>query len=201
MAPIIVPPDAIMAFKDGPAFEAWIARHHHTSKELYLRVYKKDSGVPTVTYAEALDSALSWGWIDGVKKSYDDQSFLQRFSPRGRKSVWSVKNREHVDRLIKAGRMQPSGLAHVEAAKEDGRWDRAYEGSSKMETPADLLAAIAAEPAALEMYGRLNSANRYAIAFRVHNLKSEAGRKKRIADFVDMLKRGETLYPNGKAAK
>ncbi len=199
MAPVIPDPKRIRDFPDQAAFERWLSQNHDREPELWLKIHKKGSGLPTVTYAEAVDVALCWGWIDGHKKSFDDKSFLQRFSPRGKKSIWSQINRDHVARLIEAGRMTPHGLAHVEAAKADGRWDAAYASGSKMEPPEDLLAAIEADPQAYDMYQRLNATNRYALSFRTVNMKTEAGRKKKIATFVDMLRRGETIYPNGKS--
>ena len=199
MAPVIPNPDRIRDFPDQAAFERWLSENHDREGELWLKIHKKGSGLPTVTYAEALDVALCWGWIDGHKKSFDDKSFLQRFSPRGKKSIWSQINRDHVARLTAAGRMRPSGQVHVNAAKADGRWEAAYASGSKMEPPEDLLAAIEADPQAYEMYQRLNATNRYALSFRTHNMKTPAGRQKKIASFVEMLRRGETIYPNGKA--
>ncbi len=195
MTPIIPDPARIRAFATAADFEAWVVAHHATERELYLRIYKKGSGEPTVTYAEALDVALCWGWIDGLKKSYDAASFLQRFTPRGPKSVWSQVNREHVARLVAAGRMQPQGQAHVDAAKADGRWEAAYGRVRDMTVPDDLREAIEANPAALATFGTLDRANLFALAWRVHTLKTAAGRAKRIAAFVEMLARGETLHP------
>jgi uncharacterized protein YdeI (YjbR/CyaY-like superfamily) len=189
-------PASIRAFKTVEAFEAWLGRHHDKETELYLRIYKKGSGVATVSYAEALEVALCWGWIDGLKKSHDEQSFLQRFTPRKPKSVWSQINRDHVERLVACGRMTPHGLRHVQAAQQDGRWQAAYAGAKATTMPDDLLQAIAAEPKAQKTFETLNNANRFALAFRLGNLKTAAGRAKRIAAFVDMLKRGETLHPN-----
>ena len=139
---------------------------------------------------------LCWGWIDGIRKGLDERSYLQRYSPRGRKSVWSQINTSKVARLIQEGRMTAHGLKHVEAAKADGRWDRAY--STGQQFPADLQVAIDAEPKAKAMLARLSAQNRFALAFRTHNMKTEAGRKKRIETFVAMLKRGETIYPQRK---
>lgn len=190
-------PEKIRAFADSAAFEAWLTANHDKAGELYLRIYKKGAGVPTVTYDEALDVALCWGWIDGLKKSYDEKSFLQRFTPRQRKSIWSKRNRERVGHLIAAGRMTGHGLRHVEAAKADGRWEAAYAGGREMEMPADLVAAIEADPAARATYVTLNAQNRYALAFRLGRLKTEAARQRKLAEFVAMLARGETLYPNG----
>jgi len=201
MPPIVPPPDAIRAFATPAELETWLAANHDKAGELYLRIYKKGSDVPTVTYAQALDVALCWGWIDGIKKSFDKQSFLQRFSPRKAKSIWSKINREHIERLVREGRMTGHGLRHVEAAKADGRWDAAYDSASKMEIPADLLAAIEAEPRAYDIFLQLNGTNRYALAFRTHNMKTEAGRRKKIADLVAMLARGEAPYPQAFAQK
>lgn len=201
MAPVVPDPAAIRDFPDAAAFEAWLSANHDSARELWLKIHKKGSGRPTVTYDEALDVAICWGWIDGQKKSFDDASFLQRFTPRGPRSMWSQRNREHVERLTRAGRMTPHGQRQVDAAKADGRWEKAYAGSRNMAPPDDLLAAIEGEPAAYEMYQKLNAQNRFALSFRVHNLKTEAGRRKKIADLVAMLARGETIYPNGKGGR
>lgn len=195
MAAVVVDPSRVRAFASEKAFETWLGKHHDQETELYLRIYKKDSGVGSVTYAQALDVALCWGWIDGLKKSYDALSFLQRFSPRKAKSVWSDINRGHVARLIEAGRMTPHGLRHIEAAKADGRWAAAYKGSRTMTMPEDLMRAIEADDQALAMFETLNKQNRFALAFRVGNLKTAAGRKKKIETYVHMLRRGETLHP------
>lgn len=199
MAPVVPKQEKIREFADRPAFEQWLAAHHDTEDELWLKIHKKGSGLPSVTSREALDVALCWGWIDGIRKPFDVKSFLQRYVPRGRKSIWSQINREHVERLIREGRMQPGGLQQVEAAKADGRWDKAYASARTMEFPHDLLAAIEAEPQAMERFGQLNAQNRYALAFRTHNMKTAEGRRRKIASLVEMLKRGETPHPNGAA--
>ncbi len=197
MAPVVPKPENIREFADRQSLETWLAAHHDSADELWLKVHKKGSGLPSVTIAEALDVMLCWGWIDGIRKALDETSFLQRYCPRGRKSIWSEINKGHVARLIEEGRMTAHGLEQVEAARADGRWERAYHGAKAMEFPADLLAAIEDEPKALETFGTLNSQNRYALAFRTHNMKTSEGRAKKIAGFVEMLKRGETIYPNG----
>lgn len=171
-------------------------KHHATEKEIYVRIYKKASGVASVTIQEALDVALSWGWIDAIKKSYDERSFLQRYVPRTAKSKWSKLNRKNVARLIAEGRMTPHGLRQVTAAKADGRWQAAYAPPSETEPPADLLRAIRAEPEAFAFYRTLNRQNLFALAYRTNGLKTPEGRARRIRAFVDMLKRGETIYPN-----
>jgi uncharacterized protein YdeI (YjbR/CyaY-like superfamily) len=198
---VIVNPRSIQAFASEAAFEHWLAAHHDSETEVYLRIYKKDSATPTVTHAQALDVALCWGWIDAIRKSFDAESFLQRFTPRKSKSIWSQINREHVARLIAAKRMSPHGLQQVAAAKADGRWDAAYAGAARAQLPEDLLAAIHKQPKALRTFEGLNSANRFALGFRVAQLKTAEGRAKRIAAFVAMLARGETLHPNGAGPK
>jgi len=197
MAPVIVNPDHVREFKDAESFYRWLGQHHETAAEVWIKIHKSGSGKPSITAKEAIDVALCWGWIDGIRKGFDDVSFLQRYTPRGRKSIWSQINVENVERLIREGRMTAAGLREVEAAKADGRWDRAYASGSKLEIPPDLLAAIRAEPRALATYETLNATNRYAFAFRLHHIKTEAGRRKKIADFVAMLGRGETIYPQG----
>ena len=199
MAPFVVDPDAVHEFKDIKALERWYAKNHAKAHEMWIKLHKKGSGLPSVTNIEALDVALCWGWIDAIRKSFDDKSFLQRYTPRGKTSIWSTRNHGLVAALIEAGRMQPSGQAEIDRAKADGRWAKAYGGSKTMEFPPDLLAAIEAEPKALDLFGRLTAQNRFALAFRVHNLKTAAARERKIETFVDMLKRGETIYPNGKA--
>ena len=201
MAPVIPKPERIREFRTQSAFETWLRSNHDTEDEIWLKIHKKGSGLPTVTASEALDVALCWGWIDGIRKSFDDKSFLQRYTPRRPKSIWSQINREHIERLTADGRMTPHGQKQVDAARADGRWEAAYGGRSRMEFPADLLAAINAEPKASKMLARLNATNRYALAFRTNNMKTPAGRERKIRTFVDMLKRGETIYPNGGGAK
>jgi uncharacterized protein YdeI (YjbR/CyaY-like superfamily) len=201
MASIIPNPKNIRAFRTEQAFEKWLSKHHDSAHELWIKIHKKDSGLPTVTPAQAIDVALCWGWIDGIRKSFDGRSFLQRFTPRGAKSMWSQINREHVARLIAVGRMTPHGLRHVEAAKQDGRWDAAYapiRAASEATIPADLRAAIAAKPRALKTFRTLNRQNLFALAFRTNNMKTPAGRAKKIAELVTMLARGETLVPQRK---
>jgi uncharacterized protein YdeI (YjbR/CyaY-like superfamily) len=194
MAPIKVDPAKIRTFKTGDSFYRWLAANHGRRDELWIKIHKVGSGLASITPKEAIDAVLCWGWIDGVRKGFDERSFLQRYSPRGRKSVWSEINVENVARLVKEGRMTEHGLKQVELAKADGRWARAYrvKGSA---VPADLQAAIDAEPKAKAMLAKLTAQNRFALVFRVANLKTEAGRKKKIADFVAMLKRGETIHP------
>jgi uncharacterized protein YdeI (YjbR/CyaY-like superfamily) len=198
MAPVKVDPAKVREFKDAASFYKWLSRRHDKDDEVWIKIHKVDSGLKSITPKEAIDVVLCWGWIDGVRKGLDERSFLQRYSPRGKKSVWSQINVNNVARLIKEGRMTEHGLKQVEAAKSDGRWDRAYKGGKDMKIPADLQKAIEAEPKAKAMLATLNAQNRFALAFRVHNMKTEAGRKKKIATFVEMLKCGETIYPQRK---
>jgi len=193
--PVPVDPRSVCSFANAAELEGWLGEHHARRAELWLKIHKKGSGMPSVTYAEALDVALAWGWIDGLKKSFDELSFLQRFTPRRAKSGWSQRNREHVDRLTKAGRMRASGLAEVEAAKADGRWAAAYAPPSAATYPADLVAAIEAVPAARATFARLDSVNRYALIYRLGRLKTEAGRARAIERFVQMLAQGRTPHP------
>ncbi len=197
-----VAPDAesIHAFKTEKAFEKWMKANHARESEIYVRIYKKGTNVPTVTYAQVLDVALCFGWIDGVRKPYDEVSFLQRLTPRKPKSRWSRINRDHVARLCAAGRMTSAGQRQIDAAKADGRWDAAYASPSKIEVPRDLAAAIRAEPKAFETFRRLNRQNVYSLAYRTLNIKTPSIRERRIREYVEMLKRGESLYPNGSAA-
>ena len=198
MAPVKIDPQKVRAFKDAASFYKWLAKHHDRDDEVWIKIHKVDSGLKSITAKEAIDVVLCWGWIDGLRKGFDEQSFLQRYSPRCRKSVWSQINVANVARLIKEGRMTEHGLKHVDAAKADGRWDRAYKAGKDMKIPADLQAAIDAEPRAKAMLAKLGEQNRFALAFRTHNMKTEAGRKKKIETFVAMLKRGETIYPQSK---
>ena len=195
MAPFVVNPDHVREFKDAKAFEKWLKANHDKADEIWIKIHKKGSGLPSITALEAIDVVLCWGWIDAIRKGCDETSFFQRYTPRAKKSIWSQINRENVARLIKEGRMTKFGLAQVEAAKADGRWLRAYASIKANETPADLMAAIEAEPRALATFKTLNSTNRFALAFRVGNLKTAAGREKKIKTFVEMLKSGETIYP------
>jgi uncharacterized protein YdeI (YjbR/CyaY-like superfamily) len=198
MAPVKIDSAKVRAFKDAATFHMWLSKRHDKDDEVWIKIHKVDSGLKSITPKEAIDVVLCWGWIDGVRKGFDDKSFLQRYSPRGKKSIWSKVNVESVARLVKEGSMTEHGLKHVEAAKLDGRWDRAYRSGKNMKIPADLQAAIDAEPKAKAMLAKLTEQNRFALAFRTHNMKTEAGRKKKIEAFVAMLKRGETIYPQRK---
>ncbi|MBN8991819.1 MAG: YdeI/OmpD-associated family protein [Rhizobiales bacterium] len=198
MAPVKISPDNIREFRDAESFYKWLGRHHDKQDEIWIKIHKVDSGIKSITPKQAIDVVLCWGWIDGQRKGFDDKSYMQRYSPRTRKSIWSQINVDNVARLIDEGRMTEHGLREVEAAKSDGRWARAYKSGQNMKIPDDLQAAIDAEPRAKAMLAKLSAQNRFSLAFRTHNMKTEAGRKKKIETFVAMLKRGETIYPQGK---
>jgi len=196
MPPVRVDPNKVHEFKNVRAFDEWLRKHRDTEEEVWIKIHKLRSGLPSITPVEAIDVVLCWGWIDGIRKAFDERSFLQRYTPRGKRSVWSQVNVANVARLTDAGKMQPSGLAQVAAAKADGRWARAY-SMTQSAAPEELMAAIRAEPNALAMYETLSSQNRFALTYRTLSLKTAAARKKKIETFVEMLKKGETIYPNG----
>jgi uncharacterized protein YdeI (YjbR/CyaY-like superfamily) len=201
MAPVVPDPKKIKAFKSEAAFEGWLRANHARESEIWLRIYKKSAGKPTVTNAQALDVVLCWGWIDGIRKALDEESFLQRYSPRRSRSIWSQINRDHVARLTATRRMKPPGQRQVDAAKTDGRWDAAYapiRATTEASIPDDLRAAIDANPRARKTFQRLGRMNLFALAFRTNNMKTPAGRAKKIASLVAMLARGETIVPEGR---
>ena len=198
MAPVVPNPKKIRTFKSEAAFEAWMRANHARETEIWLRIYKKGAGKQTVSTAQALDVALCWGWIDGIRKAFDDTSFLQRYTPRRARSIWSQINREHVVRLTSAGRMRPPGQQQVDAARADGRWDAAYapiRSSTEASIPDDLRAAIEADARARKTFQTLGRVNLFALAFRTNNMKTAAGRARKIASLVAMLARGETVVP------
>jgi uncharacterized protein YdeI (YjbR/CyaY-like superfamily) len=184
-----------LSFAAPRAFSDWLADHHASSRGIWLRLAKKASGAASITYAEAIDVALAWGWIDGQKQRGDEASWLQKFTPRGARSVWSKINRDKALTLIEAGTMQPSGLAEVERAKRDGRWDVAYDPPSRARVPDDLQAALAKNARAAAFFLTLDARNRYAVLWRVQTAKKVETRQKRIAEFVAMLARGEKVHP------
>ena len=198
MAPVIPDPDKIKSFRSQAAFAAWMKTNHARETEVWLKVHKKGSGLPSVTTAEALDVALCWGWIDGIRKSLDEQSFLQRYTPRRARSLWSQVNRDHVARLTAAGQMTPHGQRQVDLAKADGRWAAAYapiRSASAESIPDDLRAAIDANPRALATFRTLRKMNLFALTFRTNNMKTPAGRARKIAQLVEMLASGGTIVP------
>ena len=197
MAPVIVDPARVREFEDAAAFHDWLAKNHDREPEVWIKIHKKGSGLKSINHIEAIETVLCWGWIDAIRKGFDDKSFLQRYVPRGKKSTWSQVNVDNIARLIADGRMTEHGLKQVEAAKADGRWDAAYriKGST---VPDDLQAAIDADPQARAFFATLTAQNRFALIFRLQALKTEAGRVKRIVATVEMLRKGETVYPQGK---
>lgn len=204
MAPVVPDPRRIRAFESEAAFESWLAVHYDSESEVWIKFHKKASGLPSVTPAQALDVALCWGWIDGLRKGFDERSFLQRYTPRGPQSRWSQINREHVARLVAAGRMTPPGQRQVDLAQSDGRWDAAYapiRATTAATVPDDLRAAIAASPRAEQTFHTLSKMNLFALAFRTNAMKTPAGRARKIAALVAMLERGETIVPNPSGRK
>ena len=188
------PADTPTVFKNAKAFEHWLRQHHATSAGLWLKIAKRGAIDASVTYLEAVEIALCWGWIDGQKKGLDEQYFLQRFTPRRARNVWSKINVDKVAALTQAGRMQAPGLAQVEAAKADGRWTRAYDGARTSVVPEDLIAALDAAPKAKAFFSTINATNRYAVLWRIQTAVKPETRARRIAQLVEMLGRGETVH-------
>jgi uncharacterized protein YdeI (YjbR/CyaY-like superfamily) len=186
---------SVLSFADPERWSKWLAEHHASSPGLWLKIAKKGSEAPSVTYAQALEVALIWGWIDGQKGKLDDAWWLQRFSRRGPKSIWSKINRDKAVALIEAGKMMPPGLLEVERAKKDGRWAAAYEGQKSATVPSDLAQALAANPRAARFFETLESYNRYAVLFRIHTAKKTETRARRIEKFVEMLAKHEKVHP------
>jgi uncharacterized protein YdeI (YjbR/CyaY-like superfamily) len=184
----------ILPFESKKKWSSWMAVQHDKSAGVWLKLAKKDSGISSVTYEEALDVALCYGWIDGQKKSFDDKYWLQKFTPRGPKSIWSKINTEKVERLIASGDMQPAGVKAIEAAKTDGRWDAAYASQKNISIPEDFQEALNNNPKAKAFFATLKSAERYAFLFRIHHAKKPETRGKRIQQFVDMLGNGQKLH-------
>ena len=184
----------IVPFESKERWADWLAKHHHQSAGIWMKLAKKDSGIRSVTYDEAVEVALCYGWIDGQKKGLDDRYWLQKFTPRGPKSIWSKINTEKVERLIASGEMKPAGLKAVEAARKDGRWDAAYSSQKNMTVPDDFQAALDKTKRAKIFFEKLNSANRYAILFNIETAKKAQTRARRIQKYVEMLEKGEKLY-------
>lgn len=182
------------AFQTRAQLEKWLKSNHAKASELWVRIYKKDSGTPSVTWNDCVLAALAWGWIDGQKRALDEQSFLQRLTPRRPKSSWSSKNRQHAEQLIADGLMQPAGLVHVEAARADGRWEKTYAGSAAMVIPEDFLTQLATNSKAKQMFDTLDRANLFAIYYRLQTAKKPETRAKRMVDIIARLARGERLH-------
>jgi uncharacterized protein YdeI (YjbR/CyaY-like superfamily) len=185
----------VLPLETASDWERWLREHCDESPGVWLKLGKQGKGVPVIPYADVLDAALCHGWIDGQRRALDDTHFLQKFTPRRPRSAWSKRNREHVERLTKAGRMQPPGVRQVELAKADGRWDAAYDGYRSASVPDDLQRELDSRPAAAEFFSTLNSQNRYAILYRIQTAKKPETRARRINQFVEMLEAGEKLYP------
>ena len=184
----------VLTFASQADWEAWLDDHHTSSDGIWIKYAKKASGIATVVYREALDVALRYGWIDGQVASVDEHWYAQRWTPRRARSKWSKVNRRKAEELIAGGAMKPAGLAEVERAKADGRWDAAYDSPRTSTVPDDLQAALDASPAARDFFATLDKSNRYAILYQVQDAKRPETRARRIAKFVDMLARGEKLY-------
>jgi uncharacterized protein YdeI (YjbR/CyaY-like superfamily) len=184
----------ILPFATQDEWAAWLDEQHATAPGIWLKLAKKATGTASVTYDEALLVALCYGWIDGQKKGYDETAWLQKFTPRGPRSIWSKINREKAERLVAEGHMRPAGLREVERARQDGRWDAAYDSQRTAEMPEDFQTALEASPEAKDFFATLNSANRYAMLFRIQTAKKPETRAKRIREFVAMLERREKLY-------
>ena len=184
----------VLSFPSEPTWEKWLAKHHERSPGIWLRIHKKGSDTPTITYAQALDVALCYGWIDSQKQTYDETSWIQKFTPRRAKSPWSKINTGHAERLIAEGRMRPAGMRQIELAKDDGRWARGYNSSRTMTLPDDFLAALATHKRAKAFFESLNRANQYAIAYRLQTAKKPETRARRMATILEMLKKGETFH-------
>jgi uncharacterized protein YdeI (YjbR/CyaY-like superfamily) len=185
----------IMSFGTQRDWEVWLQEHHADTKGVWLKIAKKGAGSPSVSYAEALDSALCYGWIDGQKASFDEQYWLQKFSQRGARSIWSKVNCDKAEALIAEGRMQPPGLRQVELAKSDGRWESAYESQSKILVPDDFQRELDKNQQAKDFFNTLNSVNRYAILFRIQTAKRPETRAARIQKFIEMLSQQQKIYP------
>ncbi len=188
------PSPLIKSFKTPATFGSWLKKNHRTSPGIWIKFFKKHSGVPSVVYSEALDEALCWGWIDSQTKTFDEKAYLQRFTPRRPRSIWSKRNRDHVARLVKEGRMQPSGLVQVETAKKDGRWDAAYDSPKNTGMSRDFLKELSKNKKAKKFFDSLNRANLYAIAWRLQTAKKPETREKRMRDILKMLGEGKKFH-------
>lgn len=188
------PGDDIRLFASPTAWEAWLDKNHRQSAGLWMRLAKKNSDLKSISYAEALEVALCYGWIDGQKRPESEEAWLQRFLPRSRKSIWSKINREKAERLISSGKMRPSGLEAIRAAQDSGAWDAAYDSPKNSQVPPDFEAALRANPRAREFFETLDGANRYAVLFRIQTVKKAETRARKITEFIAMLKRRERIH-------
>lgn len=184
----------IIPFLSPTEFEQWLELNNDNTKGIWVRFYKKDSGMPTIIYSEALDVALCYGWIDGQVKKYDEKSYIQKFTPRRLKSMWSKRNIDHIARLQKEGRMKPSGIKEVEKAKNDGRWERAYDSPGSMVVPEDFINELSKNLKALEFFESLNKVNKYSIGWRLQTAKNAETRDKKIKEILLMMEKGEKFH-------
>lgn len=195
MTPTKAPPAPVRLFKTQDDWAEWLAKNHPEHPGIWLRIAKKDSGLHSVSYAEALEVALCYGWIDGQKLPENEKTWLQKFLPRTAKSIWSKINREKALALIRSGHMKPAGLQAIEQAKANGRWQAAYDSPSRATVPEDFEAALKKSPKAKDFFAELDGANRYAVLFRIQAAKKSETRSRKIQEFVRMLERGETIHP------
>ena len=189
------PDDPLEFFATPEDFERWLRKHHAKASCIWVKYAKKKSGIPSIDWDQAVDVALCYGWIDGQSRSEGDKTWLQKYTPRTKRSIWSKINREKVQALIEIGEMRPAGLAEIERAKKDGRWDAAYDSSKTITVPDDLQKALNKNKKAKAFFEKLDSRNRYAVLFRTHGAKKQETRERRIKQFVEMLERGEKIYP------
>ena len=184
----------VIHFESAADLNEWLDKNHKESSGIWLRIFKKNSGVLSVNYDQALDEALCFGWIDGQVKTYDDQSYIQRFTPRRSGSIWSKRNIEHISRLKNEGRMRPAGMKEAEAAKADGRWDNSYDSPSNMTIPEDFMNELSKDQATAEFFNKLNKTNKYAIAWRLQTAKKPETRAKRMKAIIEMLSKGQKFH-------
>jgi uncharacterized protein YdeI (YjbR/CyaY-like superfamily) len=186
--------DPVEFFASEEEWAAWLADNHESAAGVWVKIAKKETGIDSVRYPEVLDTAIAYGWIDAIRRRLDDTHFLQRFTPRGPRSKWSKINREKAEEMMRSGTMTPAGLREVEKAKADGRWAAAYDGQRSMQVPPDLQAELDADPGMKEFFEGLSSQNRYSFLYRLHDAKKPETRARRLAQFVEMLKKRETFY-------
>jgi len=184
----------VIHFESAADLNEWLDKNHKESSGIWLRIFKKNSGVLSVNYDQALDEALCFGWIDGQVKTYDDQSYIQRFTPRRSRSIWSKRNIEHISRLTNEGRMRPAGMKEAEAAKADGRWENSYDSPSNMTIPEDFMNELSKDQATAEFFNKLNKTNKYAIAWRLQTAKKPETRAKRMKAIIEMLSKGKKFH-------
>lgn len=183
-----------ISFQTPQKWRDWLSKNYSVADGIWLRLYKKDSGVKSINHEEALDEALCFGWIDGQAQSYDEESYLQKFTPRRKRSIWSKRNTEKVERLIEAGKMHASGLTEIEAAKADGRWAKAYDSSANMKIPDDFLKELSKKPEALAFFNTLNKTNIFSIGWRLQTAKKPETREKRMKTIIEMLEQGKKFH-------